>query len=388
MNAVRVGLDGRALTNQNRLRGIGRYTARLIENLIKETSDFEFVVFGYGESPKNGLLDSDVMDKLEWRRLPGHDRLPFHDVLVDHLVFARAVQQAGVSFFHGVDHNLSPFLKCPSLVTVHDLIPLVMPGPYLGPRHLLWVKAHARAARKARLVVTDSDNTRRDVENIWGIPGERIKVVYAGVDEPKRTVEGERAIEKVREKYEIDRPFFLSIGGFDPRKNIGNTLLAFKRFLLESGLEFQLVMCGDLGRWGGYLQEETTELGLTGSVVLTGFVPDGDLPPLYSGALALVFLSLYEGFGLTPLESMTYETPVLTSRLSSIPEVVGDAGLYVDPLEPADIAAGMARLAEDEELREQLKAKGLRRASLFTWEKTAREILVLYPRVAQGGGCN
>ncbi len=127
---------------------------------------------------------------------------------------------------------------------------------------------------------------------------------------------------------------------------------------------------------------------MTGSVVLTGFVPDGDLPPLYSGALALVFLSLYEGFGLTPLESMTYETPVLTSRLSSIPEVVGDAGLYVDPLEPADIAAGMARLAEDEELREQLKAKGLRRASLFTWEKTAREILVLYPRVAQGGGCN
>ena len=386
MNAVRVGLDGRALTNQNRYRGLGLYTARLIENLLKETSEYEFVVFGYGGRPDASLLEPRAMEKLEWWGLPGYERLPFHELHVDHFVFARAVKDAGVSLFHGIDHNLSPCIRCPSLVTVHDLIPLVMRGPYLGPRSLLWMKAHGRAARKARIVVTDSDHTRRDVENIWGIPGERIRVVYAGVEEPRRPAGDERAVEKVMEKYQIKKPFFLSVGGFDPRKNTGNALLAFKRFLIESGKEYQFILCGDHRHWSGYLQDEITELGLSSSVVHPGFVPDEDLPALYSGAVALVFLSLYEGFGLPPLESMTYETPVLTSRVSSIPEVVGDAGLYVDPLEPADIAAGMARLAEDEGLREQLKEKGLRRASLFTWEKTAREILVLYPWVLGEGG--
>ncbi len=235
------------------LPGLGRYTARLIENLTRETSDFEFVVFSYGGGPDTGLLDRGALDKLEWREIPGHERLPYHDLLIDHLAFAKAVRQAGVSFFHGIDHNLSPFLRCPSLVTVHDLIPLVMPGPYLGPRPLLWVLAHGLAARRARFVVTDSDNTRRDVERIWGIPPGRIKVVYAGVDEPHRPIDGERAIEKVREKYRIEKPFFLSTGGFDSRKNIGNALLAFKN-IATTGDEgqYQEFKSTDLG---GQLQE-------------------------------------------------------------------------------------------------------------------------------------
>jgi glycosyltransferase involved in cell wall biosynthesis len=386
LNTTRVGLDGRALTNQNRLRGIGLYTARLVESLLKETGDYEFVVFGYGRSPQAGLLEKGTADKLDWWELTGHEKLPYHELLLDHLAYAKAVRDSGVSLFHGVDHNLSPYIACPSLVTVHDLIPLVMPGPYLGPRHLMWVKAHGRAARKARVVVTDSEHTRRDVERLYGIPGERIQVIYAGVDQDHRPVEDRRLIKKALDKYGIEKPFFLSTGGLDPRKNIGNALLAFKMFLMEDGGDFQFVLCGDPGRFKGYVNDEITDLGLRGRVVLTGFVPNEDLPPLYSQALALIFVSLYEGFGLPPLESMKYETPVLTSKVSSIPEVVGDAGLYVDPLEPADMAAGMSRLASDEGLRRELVQKGLRRAPRFTWEKTARQVLSLYPRVLGEAG--
>jgi glycosyltransferase involved in cell wall biosynthesis len=386
LSTTRIGLDARALTNINRHRGIGLYTARLIEKLLQEATDYEFVAFGSGEAPDADLLGPSITDRLEWRGLPEYRKLPYHDVLADHLALAGAVSRSGVAMFHGIDHNLSPFLKCPSLVTVHDLIPLIMPGPYLGPRQLLWSMAHRTATRRARLVVTVSESTRRDVARIWGIPEDRIRVVYEGVDQSTGRVEDNRLIEATTRKYGIRQPYFLFTGGFDPRKNIGNMLLAFKRFLLLSEKDFQFVLCGDEGKSRRYLHDQVAELGLDGRVVFPGFVPADDLPPIYSGATALVFVSLYEGFGLPPLESMMYQVPVLTSRVSSIPEVVGDAGLFVDPLEPGDIAAGMIRLSSDEELRKELVKNGMKRAALFTWEKAARETLSLYDQVLRGGG--
>lgn len=384
MSKHRVGLDGRALTNQNRIRGIGLYTARLLENLVRETEDYEFVVFGEGPCPDGELLGKDTLDRLNWWELPRHERVPYHDVHIDHCTLARSVDESRVSLFHGIDHNLSPFIRCPTIVTVHDLIPMIMPGPYLGPRNYMWVTAHRIATRRARLVVTVSDNTRQDVERLWKVPPGRIRVVYEGAyekdDPPGGTAEGQAL-----RKYGIDRPYFIGTGGFDPRKNISNILEAFKLLLLEEGDRFQLVLTGDLGRFAHSIREELLELDIEESVVLPGFIPDGDLACLRNHAVALVFVSLYEGFGLPPLESMKHGTPVLTSRVSSIPEVVGEAGLYVDPLEPEDIAAGMTRLANDEELREALKKKGLEQAKRFTWEKTARELLALYPLVLEGG---
>jgi glycosyltransferase involved in cell wall biosynthesis len=388
LSTTRIGLDARALTNINRHRGIGLYTARLIEKMLEEATDFEFVAFGYGEAPDADLLAPGTADGLQWSALPEYRKLPYHDVLADHLALAGAVKRSGVVLFHGIDHNLSPFLKCPSLVTVHDLIPLIMRGPYLGPRQRLWSEAHRRAARRARVVVTVSESTRSDVARIWDIPEDRIKVVYEGVDQSAGRVEDALEIEEVTGKHGIRRPYFLFTGGFDPRKNVGNMLLAFKRFLLLTGKDYQFVLCGDQGKSRRYLRDQVAELGLDGRVVFPGFVPASDLPPIYSGATALLFVSLYEGFGLPPLESMMYQVPVLTSRVSSIPEVVGDAGLFVDPLEPGEIADGMIRLSSDEELRKELVKNGMKRAAMFTWEKAARETLSLYDQVLQGGECD
>jgi glycosyltransferase involved in cell wall biosynthesis len=380
-----VGLDGRALTNQNRIRGIGLYTARLLENLVRATDDYDFVVFGEGPCPDDELLGKDTLDRLTWWELPRHERVPYHDVHIDHLTLARSVDEACVALFHGIDHNLSPLIRCPTIVTVHDLIPIIMPGPYLGPRNYLWVTAHRIATRRARLVVAVSDNTRQDVERLWKVPGERIKVVYEGAYEIDSPSGGEPAEGQALRKYGIDRPYFIGTGGFDPRKNISNILEAFKLVLLKEGDRFQLVLTGELGRFSHSIREELVELDIEHSVVLPGFIPDGDLASLRNRAVALVFVSLYEGFGLPPLEAMKHGTPVLTSRVSSIPEVVGEAGLYVEPLEPEDIAAGMLRLASDEDLREELKKKGLEQAKRFTWEETARELLALYPLVLRGG---
>ncbi len=381
---MRVGIDARALGNINRRRGIGRYTARLVEALIRLSGeDMQFFLFGYGDAPGDDLLGPRALESIVWKRVPYLGNYSYPGMLAEHLLFAREVASCGVDVFHGIDHNLSPFIPVPSLVTVHDLILLVLRGPYLGPTAWAWMRFHRAAARRARFVVAVSENTARDVERIWKIPAERIAVVHEGVTPDYRPVEEEK-VGEVLSRYGIVRPYFLYLGGFDPRKNLQNLLLAFGRFLLSSGRDFRLVMVGDRRGFEGYLDDEVEETGLEDKVVFTDFVPEEDLPALYTGASAFVCVSLYEGFGLPLLEAMACGTPVLASRSSSIPEVTGDAGLLVDPREPEEIARGMKKLVEEDDLRKELVQRGLERASAFTWERAALSIMDLYERA--GGG--
>jgi glycosyltransferase involved in cell wall biosynthesis len=382
---VRVGIDARGLCNINRTRGIGRYTARLVEALVASAGeDTSFMLFGYGEGPEPGLLDPGVLEKVEWRPMPHVEGLSYAGLLADHASMAMVVNRSRVDLFHAIDHNMTPFLRVPSLVTVHDLILLVLRGPYLGPTAWAWMLAHGRAARRARLVVAVSENTRRDVERIWSIPPQRIAVVHEGVTPDYRPVEDPERLAGVRARYGIDAPYFLYLGGFDPRKNLRNMLAGFKLFLLATGGGHRLVLCGDARGFEGYLEDTVEELGLGESVAFTGFVCEDDLPALYCGAAAFVCVSLYEGFGLPLLEAMACGTPVLASGTSSIPEVVGDAGLLVDPLQPVEIAVGLERLAADGGLAEELSSRGRERAALFTWEKAAGRILELYETVRGG----
>jgi glycosyltransferase involved in cell wall biosynthesis len=386
LKALKVGLDGRALGNINRTRGIGRYTASLIESLARADSDYRFVLFGYGREPEPGLLDPRALEAMEWREIPRAPKLSYLTLLADHWLYARAVHEAGVDLFHGIDHNLTPLLRCPSIVTVHDLVLLVLRGPYLGPTSWLWMMAHRQAARKARAVVAVSRNTAMDVERIWSIPADRIVVVPEGVSDIYHAVEDEAEIEETTARFGVAGPYFLYLGGFDPRKNIHNMLLSFKRFILREGGGYNMVLCGDTRSFEAYLRDEIDELGLGENVVLTGFVEEESLPALYSGAVGFVCVSLYEGFGLPPLEAMACGTPVIASRASSIPEVVGDAGLLVDPLDPADIMGGMDQVANRPETRRELRERGLRQASRFTWDETARRTLALYEGILKGGG--
>lgn len=383
---MRVGLDGRGLGNINRFRGIGRYTARLTEALAElAPADMRFVLFGYGDGPDPGLLGPRALERMEWRRIPSLDRYSYPGLLGEHLLAAREVERAGVDLFHGMDHNMTPFLRCPSLVTVHDLILLVLRGPYLGPTAWTWMRFHRRAARRADAVVAVSENTARDVERIWGIPRDRIVVVYEGVSAEYRPVADAAEVEAAAARYGIEGPYLLYLGGFDPRKNLHNMLLAFKRFILSTRGGYRMVLCGDARGFEGYLGDLVAELGLEDDVVFTGFVREGDLPALYSGAAAFVCVSLYEGFGLPVLEAMACGAPVLASRRSSLPEVAGGAALLVDPTDVDEIRAGMEKLARDGRAAAELREAGPRRAAGFTWGRTAESIMELYGRVMAGG---
>lgn len=381
--AARVGVDCRALGNINKNRGIGRYTARLVEALAAPGGSRELVLFGYGHGPEPGLVDPGAIRRVEWRQVPAWGEVEFYGGPWNHPLLAREVRRSGVSLFHGIDHNMTPLLDCPSIVTVHDLIPLVLRGPYLGPRSRLWLAAHHAACRRAGVVLAVSEATRDDLVRIWRLPEEKVAVVHEGVTGSFRPA-GEAGIVPALERYGITRPYLLYLGGFDPRKNIGNMLLGYKRFLLSTGSGASMVLCGDTGGFEGYLSAQVAELGLENRVLLPGFVSDEDLPALYSGALALLFVSLYEGFGLPLLEAMACGTPVIASGVSSIPWVAGDAALAVDPLDPGAIAAAIERVAGDAAERERLVSLGLERSSMFTWEKTADGVNSLYDRLLGG----
>lgn len=381
---MRVGIDARGLGNVNRWRGIGRYTARLVEALVRNSDrEMEFVLFGYGDGAGTDLLDGEILRQTAWRSVPCLEKYSYPGMLAEHLLFAREVAASGVDIFHGIDHNLSPFIPRPSLVTVHDLVLLVLRGPYLGPTAWAWMRFHRAAARRARFVVAVSGNTARDVARIWKIPPERIAVIPEGVTPDYRPVEDESLVHEVLSRHGVEQPYFLYLGGFDPRKNLHNLLLAFKRFLFSRRNEFSLVMVGDRRGFEGYLDDEVEELGLEGKVVFTGFVPEEDLPALYTGAAAFICVSLYEGFGLPLLEAMACGTPVLASRASSIPELVGEGGMLVDPWDVQEISVAMQKLVDDPVFRDELARKGRRRASEFTWDRAACAVIDLYRRMEE-----
>lgn len=379
-----VGIDARAISNINRYRGIGRYTAHLVDSVISQANNLDFVLFGYGKTPPENTMRPEIWNVVDWVEIPVSRRAKEYPSPVEYWTFANVVERSRVSLFHGIDHNLTPFLKCKSIVTVHDLILLVLRGPYLGPKSYIWITAHRKAAQKASAVIAVSESTKKDIHRLWKISLEKIHVIYEGVSYGFEHIDTE-VLDSHLEKHGIQRPYFLYIGGFDPRKNIHNMLLAFKRFLQTAQSGHKFVVCGNVAGFEEYLRSETADMGLEQNIIMPGFVSDEDLRYLLSGAEALIFVSVYEGFGLPTIEAMALGTPVIASRSSSMPEILAGAGVLVDPFDPGDIAFAMLRICSDSQFRDNIAQKGLEKAMEFTWEKAASRILEIYRAVLEGG---
>jgi glycosyltransferase involved in cell wall biosynthesis len=235
--------------------------------------------------------------------------------------------------------------------------------------------------RRARAVIAISDFTRDEVVRLLHIPAERIHVTYPGVDGSFRPYPPDQ-VAAFRRQRGLPERYILYVGNLEPRKNLPRLVEAYAQL---SYLEIPLVLAGARG-WGyAELFQRVEELDLAGQVLFPGFVPPEELPLWYNGAIALVFPSIYEGFGLPPLEAMACGTPVLTSNASSLPEVVGEAGLQVPPNDVEALAAALQRLVQNAELRADLRQRGWERARHFTWERMAQETAALYQRVQEVG---
>ncbi len=260
---------------------------------------------------------------------------------------------------------------CPTLVTIHDLIPLLLAGYATKPTARAYTRLVAASARRAAAVLTVSQAARADILAHLGLPPERVVVTYEGLGAPHAPVTDPQERERVRRAYDLPPAYLFYLGGFDPRKNVPLLLAAYGRALSQRPDLPPLLIAGRLpepgAAWFTDPQPHIARLGLDGTVRLLGFVPDADKPALYTGASLFVFPSAYEGFGLPPLEAMACGTPALVSARSSLPEVVGDTLAPVAANDEAALAAGMLAALDHPPARERLLAQAAR----FRWEDTA-----------------
>ncbi len=278
--------------------------------------------------------------------------------------------------------NTGPILHNRHVVTIHDASILDHPE-WFSPRFAAWYKFLLPIlAKRASRLLTVSEFSRRRLAETLSVPPEKISVVPCATNEKRFAPSSPEDIERTRQRMNLPRSYVLTLGSLEPRKNTAGLLEAWGALLERRAVppETSLVVAGGKNS----LFREIGLSSVPDRVVFTGYVADEDLPALYSGALAFVYPSLYEGFGLPPLEAMACGTPTITSNSTSIPEVTGDAALLVNPRDTDSIAEGIHAILEDESLREKMSADGVERARSFRWEDSARMVREHLRGVARG----
>lgn len=318
-----------------------------------------------------------------WPNFSVRATLPHTPLIRIPLTLSAELRRNPVDVLH-VQFTAPPFSPCPVVVSIHDLSFEHLPKTFKWRSRKQLRITVRRSAREAAQVIALSEYARNDIIDTYRVSPEKVSVIPLAAPAHFRPVNDEQELQRVRQTYGIEGDYILSVGAIQPRKNLSRLVAAYSR-LRRANPEGKLPRLVLVGKCA-WLYDETLrtikELEVSNSVVLTGYVPEADLPALYSGALCFVYPSYFEGFGLPPLEAMKCGAPVIVGNKTSLPEVVGDAGLLVDPFEVDDIAAAIEKVISDSNLRAQLRVKGLERAKLFDWRETARQTLAVYEKAA------
>lgn len=372
---MRIGIDAHAIGSQ--LTGNETYIKNLILALAEIDQDNEYILF---------FTRPDVAKQWEHRFPNVHVRVvrPHTPYVRIPLSLPIVLFGVGVDLLH-VQYTAPPMCRVPFVVTIHDLSFEHFPQFFTPKERFFFKRTIPRTARRAVKVLTVSEFSRRDLIQTYGLPPEKVVVTPNGVGAEFRPIRDEVVLKNLKKKYGIEREYLLSVGNLQPRKNLARLIKVYTR-LRDSVEDFrcQLVLVGRRAWLYKHIFHEAHQSQYRGDVILTDYVPEADLPGLYSGALAFVYPSIFEGFGLPVLEAMACGTPVITSNSSSLPEVVGQAGLMVDPFDEEALARAILRVVEDAQLRAQLSAQGWRQAAKFSWRRTAELTLDVYREIVTG----
>ena len=357
--------------------GIGRYTIELLCALDTLPHSHEIVLLTTERHDLHGLWQ-----RFEHHALPGCRLLPAL-LTIGHGMFSHAIQRYRLDIVHdpnGVAPFLGPRMQACRIVTLHDAFPYVYPDEHTRLDNWRYRHQLPDAAQQADAVITVSACSRHDLIRYLDLSAQKLHVIAEGVNPRFQPIADCAERQAVLARYSIQQPYLLYVGGINARKNITRLLEAFAG-LLECHSNLKLVIVGKRQWQVGEIDATLQRLKLSAHVHFTGYIDESDLPALYSAAEVFVFPSLYEGFGLPPLEAMACGTPVITSNTSALPEIVADAALTVDPHDVEGLEAVVEQLLTDKPLRSDLRWRGIQRASQFTWMRAARETLALYERV-------
>ena len=357
--------------------GIGTYVRNLVRHLAHLDRDTTYFLFcdRADESTLRDLAENfvPVVEESDGYSLREHVSIPYK------------LRRLGADLLHTPHYVLPLLCGRASVTTIHDCIHLLFPE-YL-PSRLAYHYAHfmmGSAVRRSALVFTVSEASRRDILRFYpDADPDRLLVIPNAIDEDMLADPGEEEMMRVRERYQIRGRFVLYAGNIKPHKNLHRLIIAFGLLKQVPGHEdVKLLIIGDEINKYGSLRRSVEGAGVRQDVRFFGFVPEHTLAALYRMASVFAFPSLYEGFGLPPLEAMACGTPVVTSNVSSLPEVVGDAAVLVDPYDARSIAEGIRRVLVDEVLRRDLQTRGVAHAHSFSWEQAARRVREIYAEVA------
>ena len=369
--------DFTVIINRSPLRfqegGIRYYTSALMSAL--EKSALREKLFFHDLHPSNRTV-AQFGKKLLNKLVSDQFYLSLKRKLYTHALAKTLVQAGnGTMLYHETNNIPAIELTIPYITTVHDLTVFTFPGYHL-PHRVKFFTDNFQRTLKSDLIVVPSRSTKQDLINGFDVPTEKIQVVPHGRNEFYRPI---RALEakSITKKY-VDKPFILYSGVIEPRKNLANLLLAFAQ--IRTRRDIALVLAGDFGWQYEPIIHLPRRLGLR-DVSFTGYVSAEDLRGLYNGAEVFVYPSLYEGFGFPHLEAMTCGLPVVLSNVSSLPEVGGEAALYVDPQTVESIVEGTLRVLEDTQLRQLMIQRGIERSQQFSWGTTAAQMVKLYKDV-------
>jgi glycosyltransferase involved in cell wall biosynthesis len=366
---MRIGIDARLVYYSQA--GIGQYILHLVDGLAKIDGENEYVLL---QSRKD---DTTILEQPNFRRVslwtPSHHRLERYSLNVE-------LMRLGLDVLHSPDFIPPHRPSCKSVITVHDLAFLLYPH-FLTRESARYYGHIDQAVLWADHIISVSESTKRDTVQHLGVHEDKITVVYEAANPIFRPMDRDTASQEVRSRHGVDGPFVLFVSTIEPRKNVPTLLRALWQLMQCYKEDVRLVLAGGKG----WLFEDAfavvDELDLDSRVHVLGRVSSQDLLYLYNAAEMLAHPAFYEGFGLPPLEAMACGLPVIVSNVASLPEVVGDAGLLVDPHDVDELTVGIWRILNDSELRREMEEKGLRQAGRFSWERAARETQAIYQQV-------
>jgi len=370
---MRVAIDARKLHDF----GIGTYIRNLLRHLARIDRDNEYVLLCHS-------ADLGIADQLGPNFRAVLEPSPNYSIR-EQIHVPWALHRERPDVFHAPHYVLPPAVRCRSIVTIHDCIHLMFPQ-YL-PNRMAYAYARASmwsAARRSNRILTVSEASKRDIIRFFGVPADKIVVIYNAIDERFRLAPSDEAVDRVRERYQLSGRFVLYAGNIKPHKNLVRLIEAFAALRRRGFDDVTLLIIGDEISRLPALRRAVHSHKLHKHVRFLGYLADDMLAILYRLASVFVFPSLYEGFGLPPLEAMASGTPVVTSNVSSLPEVTGGAAVLVDPYDVDSIREGIERDLTDPALRAELRAKGIARSLEFSWERSVARTREIYEDVAQG----
>lgn len=367
---MNISIDARGI-NLYKGSGIGTYTENLLKELLNIDNKNIYTIFWCGDNYKEFKKNNSNIVFTSKKHGLFYESYYYPSYVKSNSIDLHHIPQNGIGFNENYDF--------PCIVTIHDLIPYVLPET-VGIGYLeKFLQYMPNIINKSSTILTVSNYSKKDILKFFpSIDKNKIFVTPLAANNTFKPLNKYECACYIKNKYNIDSPFILYIGGFSTRKNVRELILAFSKIYKSLNNNYKLVLCGSVKDEGAKLQDLCKELFIDDKVIFTGFVADCDLPIFYNASDAFVYPSLYEGFGLPPLEAMSCKTPVVTSNLTSIPEVTKDAAILIDPFNKDELASAILSLLNSPSMLSEYSEKGYINSLNFTWTKTAKATLKAY----------